>query len=266
LFETWPYQLPLTRIDTPSWVTALAALPKGALAGENGEPLSLYRQTLHHKPILRGYVSRLPGSLADRGATIQEMLHRGEFVQVLKRFDARYLLLHKFDRHRPVQGLRPVFLGDHHDLFVAAGDPLPGIEIPLRDCASAAVATVRIDSDDKGRPRALQIHAPADAGRVFKVGFSLAVSPPIDLPGDPRQIPLAADELFAEASAEQNALVTGHVGVLDAQGRGTTELHFATLARFADRTIHFSVAICDPRAPSGVCRITGQGSLRLRPR
>ena len=75
LIESWPRPLPLLALDRPPVYDALAAAPPGAVLeipvgirdgfGAEGRIDSsvLYYQTIHAKPIVGGYVSRLPPSL-----------------------------------------------------------------------------------------------------------------------------------------------------------------------------------------------------------
>ena len=105
--------------------------------------------------------------------------------------------------------------------------------------------------------------SPADAGRVYQVGFSAAATPAIPLPDDPRSLPLAPDALFEETKGASTDLVAGHLGTFDAQGRASVQLSLATLPRFRGRTIHFAVVVKDPAVPLGICRIQS-GQFRLR--
>ena len=93
LVELWPRPLPLLALDRPPVYETLAAAPPGAVLelpvgirdgfGAEGRIDSsvLYYQTLHAKPIVGGYVSRLPRSRVDE-------IHASPVLSTLLRLSA----------------------------------------------------------------------------------------------------------------------------------------------------------------------------------
>ncbi len=261
LIETWPYELPRNALPAAEYVAMLRDLPEGGVAGMDGEPISLLQQTRHEKPISRGYVSRLPMSLAKRAAALDALRAENKYLELLQESGCRYLLLSKFEASGDdLRGLKKVRLGDRHDILVLDSDPLPAIEVPARDCASGASLLVELETDDlSGLPRSLTIRSPADAGRRFLMAFSLGEGPGKAL-ADGRVIPLDADALYQASSLPDNLGFPGNHGVLDQAGQAEVRLALDHLSEFKGRRIYYCIAIYDPKASSRICRLGGSGS------
>ena len=73
VIEMWPAALPRTDATHPPYVDALKALPTTGSVFDGAAPdqnRRLYYQTIHEHPIVLGYVSRLPTSVATRDAVL----------------------------------------------------------------------------------------------------------------------------------------------------------------------------------------------------
>jgi hypothetical protein len=264
LFETWPYVLPRTQPPIPDWVLRLRELPPGAVAGLDGEPTDMRMQIVFDKPITTGYLARRPSSVTGHRREQRELMTAGRYRDVLDRFDARYLVVYKFDPMRArMSGLKPVFLGNEHDVFVRQEDELPRVDVPPRDCASGAEVATSVERDPaSGEPAVLRLASPADAGRRFIVGFSHGVAPPIPI-ADGRQVPLASDAVFDLASQDPNPVFVGNHGRFDDAGAASVRLELRSEPSLRGRVLHYCVAVYDPDAPFELCRISGCGKIAV---
>ncbi|MHC5065038.1 MAG: hypothetical protein ACYTG5_13815 [Planctomycetota bacterium] len=263
LVETWPYELPRNNLPEAEYNAMLRDLPEGGVAGLDGEPISLLQQTRHEKPMSRGYVSRLPESLSKRARELDRLREEKRFRELLERSGCRYLLLGKFEaRAEELAGLKKIRLGSRQDLFALEGDSLPAVDVPARDCASGASIEVKLQVDpESGLPKALEIRAPADAGRKYLMAFSLGEGPGLSL-ADGRVIPLEADALYAASTNRlgDHAAFPGQRGVLDASGRAVVHIELGEISEFRGMRIHYCVAVYDSSTSSNICRLGGSGS------
>lgn len=120
VIEYLPYPQRLATAAAPAYVTALQAMPDGAVLdlASNG-PQALYHQTIHGKPIAFGYISRTATSVdnADQELARQilnglweELASRG-FRYVVKRERAAEVMIRGLDRAPlpPIDPSREVF-------------------------------------------------------------------------------------------------------------------------------------------------------------
>lgn len=91
--EYLPYPLPVTSTAVPSYVRALADLPDGAVIdlASNG-PQALYYQTVHHKPIAFGYISRTPTSVDQADLALSALILAGAWDEAARSGGFRYVI------------------------------------------------------------------------------------------------------------------------------------------------------------------------------
>ena len=95
IFETLPAPLPSTPAEIPDYVSALEQLPSdgGVLdLAASTRYLQLYYQTAHHKPLVFGYVSRLPASVAEQEAGLKRAINRQEYDKLWDTYHIRYIV------------------------------------------------------------------------------------------------------------------------------------------------------------------------------
>jgi hypothetical protein len=93
VIEMWPAALPRTSATHPPYVDALKALPTTGSVFDGAAPdqnRQLYYQTIHEHPIVLGYVSRLPTSVATRDAVLLQDVRQQRFDQLCARYGIRY--------------------------------------------------------------------------------------------------------------------------------------------------------------------------------
>jgi hypothetical protein len=95
--EYLPKKLPETRVNVPKYIKMLKNLPdgKGVIDDVSDQFTSLYFQTIHEKPISKGYISRLPVLVSKREARIVELFRMREFELLFRRYRFRYILTRK---------------------------------------------------------------------------------------------------------------------------------------------------------------------------
>lgn len=93
--EYFPAQMTTSRIRIPDYVETLKRQPeqKGILDITSGAVLSLYFQTIHEKPLVFGYVSRLPQSLFEDNKVIYLLFKRKDFMSLYHNFGIKYYLV-----------------------------------------------------------------------------------------------------------------------------------------------------------------------------
>jgi hypothetical protein len=95
LFETMPRPLPVTRIEVPDYVTALAALPNDGGVVDlvtTGMGFPLYYQTIHGKPITFGYVSRLSTSVYFDDVDLTKTINDHNYGKLWGTYHIRYII------------------------------------------------------------------------------------------------------------------------------------------------------------------------------
>jgi hypothetical protein len=98
-----PKPLPATPTTVPAYVTALATaqgnggvldLVNGyASENPNGESYSMYYQTVYQRPLLTGYVSRLPTSTSNSLLELGDLIDRHDYTTICQRFDVQYVIV-----------------------------------------------------------------------------------------------------------------------------------------------------------------------------
>jgi len=95
VFETLPRPLPATRVEIPEYVIVLAGLPDdgGVLElAASGPELLLYYQTVFRKPIVFGFVSRLPTSVNKKDERLAATIGEGDYRKLLNTYHIRYVV------------------------------------------------------------------------------------------------------------------------------------------------------------------------------
>jgi hypothetical protein len=92
--EYVPKPLPASALTVPGYVTVLAGLKddKGVLDTVANKTMILYYQTVHEKPIVGGYVSRLPKSVADVDFQISATFEQHDYAKLRREFGVRYVV------------------------------------------------------------------------------------------------------------------------------------------------------------------------------
>ncbi len=91
--EYLPAPMRLTDPAVPAYVTTLAGLPDGAVIDLAADaPLALYYQTIHHKPIAFGYISRTPASVDGADKTLAALILNGEWDRATREFGFTYVV------------------------------------------------------------------------------------------------------------------------------------------------------------------------------
>jgi hypothetical protein len=106
LFETLPRPLPATRVEVPEYVMAQAGLPNDGGVVDlvtNNKILSLYFQTINQKPIVFGYVSRLPTSVNQREEELRNAIKNHDYGKLWDTYHIRYVITHDTIQEQDVQ-------------------------------------------------------------------------------------------------------------------------------------------------------------------
>jgi hypothetical protein len=91
--EAWPTPLPSTRAITPKHIAFLRDLPDGSVYDTaSSRTYALYFQTIHEKPIVGGYISRVPYSVDNKDAALTNSLNAQNFKELYDRWGVRYFL------------------------------------------------------------------------------------------------------------------------------------------------------------------------------
>lgn len=91
--ESWPTQLPATVATVPPQITFLRNQPDGAVfdtASTRTE--ALYYQTIYEKPMVGGYISRVPNSVNDKSGLIMNSLAAQNFRELYEHWQIRYFM------------------------------------------------------------------------------------------------------------------------------------------------------------------------------
>jgi hypothetical protein len=95
VLETLPTPLPSTRLELPGYVEALKNLPDdGGVIDQvtKSDSLSLYYQTIHGKPVVRGFVSRLPTSVWNKEQKLFEAIDTRDYAKLWGTYHIRYII------------------------------------------------------------------------------------------------------------------------------------------------------------------------------
>jgi hypothetical protein len=107
LLDLWPAPLPTAPVAVPEWVTRLRDLPgPGAMVdlSDTDPGWELYYQTVHHRPMAFGYVSRVERAVRDRDAALLAAVDAGRWADVRDRFGVRYVVTGGVERP-PARGV-----------------------------------------------------------------------------------------------------------------------------------------------------------------
>jgi hypothetical protein len=97
LFETLPKPLPTTKLEVPDYVSTLRDLPsEGGVVDlvTNNKYIELYYQTIHQKPIVFGYVSRLPTSVYKKNEELSRTIENRDYGKLWDMYHIRYVITH----------------------------------------------------------------------------------------------------------------------------------------------------------------------------
>lgn len=88
-----PMPLGMTAPQIPAYVAELRRLPEGAILDlASAAPEALLYQTLHEKPMVFGYISRVPRSVYDRDQAIVKGILEGRWEQVAREAQVTYIV------------------------------------------------------------------------------------------------------------------------------------------------------------------------------
>jgi hypothetical protein len=93
--EYLPKSLPATPTGFPNYVTVLANLPNDGGVLDKAAPtkyLQLYYQTIHHKPLVFGYVARTPSSVAEKDKGLNRAINRENYAALWDVYRVRYIV------------------------------------------------------------------------------------------------------------------------------------------------------------------------------
>ena len=93
ILDLLPMPLGMTRPEVPAYVQELKRLPEGAVLDlASDAPQALFYQTVHEKPIVFGYVSRLPRSLFDAEQLLVRAILDGRWESVANDYHVKYIV------------------------------------------------------------------------------------------------------------------------------------------------------------------------------
>lgn len=91
--ESWPAALPATAATVPAHIAFLENLPAGTVYDlASTRTYALYYQTIHGKPMVDGYISRVPASVDNKDGAIRNSLAAQNFEELYERWQIRYLM------------------------------------------------------------------------------------------------------------------------------------------------------------------------------
>lgn len=93
--EYFPARLSLFKIHVPDYLITLRKekVAGGVFDAVNGRTLSLYFQTIHEKPLVFGYVSRIPKSLDEKNDVLSFLFQRKDFARLYQDFGIKYFIV-----------------------------------------------------------------------------------------------------------------------------------------------------------------------------
>jgi hypothetical protein len=106
LFEALPTPLAATRIEVPEYVTTLAGLPNDGGVVDmvtTGISLPLFYQTIHRKPLVLGYISRVPTSVNEKDVMLVETIRNRDYGKLWDTYHIRYIITHDTIQAQDVQ-------------------------------------------------------------------------------------------------------------------------------------------------------------------
>ncbi|HTP29169.1 MAG TPA: hypothetical protein VMK12_26345 [Anaeromyxobacteraceae bacterium] len=94
--EYLPAPIPRTSPQVPGFVAALRDAPKSGglidVGAAMGPTAALYYQTIHEIPMVSGYLSRVPKSVADSTAALERIAKQGRSRELCERYGIRYFV------------------------------------------------------------------------------------------------------------------------------------------------------------------------------
>ncbi|MBK9924163.1 MAG: hypothetical protein IPP66_02630 [Anaerolineales bacterium] len=120
-FESLPARLPSTSTEVPEYVSALAKLPNvgGVLdLTSSTRYVQLYYQTAHRKPLVFGYVSRIPTSLDEKEADIRKAVNKEDYAHLWDEYHIRYIVTTKaIEYENPFVSVKLVYQDDDTNIY-----------------------------------------------------------------------------------------------------------------------------------------------------
>jgi hypothetical protein len=114
-FESWPMQLPYSKLEQPSYISALREMPvAGVIDTLNTRTASLYYQTLHEQPLVGGYISRVPTSVDNKDNGLFSMFSNQEYKELAEKHGVRYWLA---PANATSDKLKPIYQDDMAIIF-----------------------------------------------------------------------------------------------------------------------------------------------------
>lgn len=94
VFELLPTPIPETRIQAPEYVAVLQAEKEtGGVVDFVSEPgEALYFQTIYNKPLVFGYIARIPRSVNAKNHEIEKLLYSQQFKKLHTNYDIKYFI------------------------------------------------------------------------------------------------------------------------------------------------------------------------------
>jgi hypothetical protein len=93
ILDLLPMPLGMTRPEVPAYVQELKRLPAGAVLDlASDAPQALFYQTVHEKPMVFGYVSRLPRLLFDAEQVLVRAILDGRWESVANEYQVKYVV------------------------------------------------------------------------------------------------------------------------------------------------------------------------------
>jgi len=99
VFERLPSSWPLIDVSVPSYVMHLKNLPEGGLldlANDSSrknvnDAYAMYYQTIHHQPLVNGYVSRVPSRIYNASIKAHELWKQRNYWTLCRTYHVRYV-------------------------------------------------------------------------------------------------------------------------------------------------------------------------------
>lgn len=122
IFEYLPGSLPATKISVPDYVYKLKELPGFGgvvdISQENPEVgITLYNQTIHEKPIVSGYVSRIPTSVFPKYALVRQSVWDKDFEKLCSKFQVQYVVVNKKDEIGILKSIDPIYSDSKYSIY-----------------------------------------------------------------------------------------------------------------------------------------------------
>jgi hypothetical protein len=91
--ESWPAELPRTEAEAPIYVHHLGGLPAGAVVEQRATITEvLFHQTVHGKPLVGGYISRLTENVTGKSGMLAALVEAEDFVTLRDAHGVRYVI------------------------------------------------------------------------------------------------------------------------------------------------------------------------------